>query len=184
MVGVATSGLLTSVFTKLNILVDQTGHARLAALHLLSMIPDPADVPPFDPHKQLPMIAWMSPELFDPPRYGLRNSDPTKNSDCYALGMVVYEVLTGHLPFPNACNLYVIIMWVLAGKRPLRGKLFTDSLWEMLEWCWQAEPDARPSVNHVLQCLEREPPYAGPVVEDKKELGYNSDLGRFRPGLG
>jgi len=35
---------------------------------------------------------WMSPELLDPDQYGLPDSRPTKQSDCYALGMVVYEV--------------------------------------------------------------------------------------------
>jgi hypothetical protein len=34
----------------------------------------------------------MSPELLDPDRFGISNSQPTKRSDCYALGMVVYEV--------------------------------------------------------------------------------------------
>lgn len=36
----------------------------------------------------------MSPELLDPERFGLSNEDyrPTKQADCYALGMVVYEV--------------------------------------------------------------------------------------------
>jgi len=33
----------------------------------------------------------MSPELLDPDRFGI-NCRPTKQSDCYALGMVVYEV--------------------------------------------------------------------------------------------
>ena len=31
-------------------------------------------------------IPWMSPELF------VQNSSPTCQSDCYALGMVIYEV--------------------------------------------------------------------------------------------
>jgi len=35
---------------------------------------------------------WMSPELLDPHRFGITDSRPTKQSDCYALGMVVYEV--------------------------------------------------------------------------------------------
>ena len=38
---------------------------------------------------------WMSPELLDPERFATRefgNSRPTKQSDCYALGMVIYEV--------------------------------------------------------------------------------------------
>jgi len=34
---------------------------------------------------------WMSPELLDSTRFG-SNGHPTRESDCYALGMVVYEV--------------------------------------------------------------------------------------------
>jgi len=38
---------------------------------------------------------WMSPELLDPERFGmpeLEGNRPTRQSDCYALGMVIYEV--------------------------------------------------------------------------------------------
>ena len=38
---------------------------------------------------------WMSPELLDPERFGVPESEdnrPTRQSDCYALGMVIYEV--------------------------------------------------------------------------------------------
>ena len=37
----------------------------------------------------------MSPELLDPERFGIPRSEdnrPTRQSDCYALGMVIYEV--------------------------------------------------------------------------------------------
>ena len=37
----------------------------------------------------------MSPELLDPETFGVDGDRPTKQSDCYALGMVVYEVRTG-----------------------------------------------------------------------------------------
>jgi len=38
---------------------------------------------------------WMSPELLDPEKFGVPESEdnrPTRQSDCYALGMVIYEV--------------------------------------------------------------------------------------------
>ena len=38
---------------------------------------------------------WMSPELLDPELFDIPESEgdrPTKQSDCYALGMVIYEV--------------------------------------------------------------------------------------------
>ena len=36
-------------------------------------------------------FCWMSPELLDPLRFS-SNGMPTRESDCYALGMVIYEV--------------------------------------------------------------------------------------------
>ena len=35
---------------------------------------------------------WMSPELLVPEQFGIEDDRPTRQSDCYALGMVIYEV--------------------------------------------------------------------------------------------
>jgi len=36
-------------------------------------------------------LSRMSPELQDPPHFG-SNGRPTRGSDCYAFGMLIYEV--------------------------------------------------------------------------------------------
>jgi serine/threonine protein kinase len=36
-------------------------------------------------------IRWMSPELLDPTHFG-SDGLPSRQSDCYALGMAIYEV--------------------------------------------------------------------------------------------
>jgi len=95
----------------------------------------------------------MSPELIAPERFGFKNGRPTKHSDCYALGMVVYEIISGNLPFHKDTN-PAVFMKVVEGKHPPRGMRFTDSLWEMLELCWAAQPLNRPTAQHVLQRLE------------------------------
>jgi len=97
----------------------------------------------------------MGPELFDSE---LGDSRRTKSSDCYALGMAVYEVLTGRLPFAQYRK-FVIPLVVLRGERPERpqgpeGNWFTDDIWEILKRCWEHEPGNRPSVDCVLQSLE------------------------------
>ena len=102
----------------------------------------------------------MSPELLDPDQYGLEGS-PTKESDCYALGMVIYEVLSGHPPF-SECRGFVVIRKVLAGERPKRpqgdeGKLFTDGIWRLLKLCWKPHPRDRMNAEAVLLGLERSP---------------------------
>jgi len=43
-------------------------------------------------HESGGTFEWMSPELLDPEKFGMKDRRPTKQSDCYALGMVIYEV--------------------------------------------------------------------------------------------
>jgi len=101
----------------------------------------------------------MSPELLYPDKYGLKDSRLTKQSDCYALGMVIYEVLSGEAPFTPSNN-YVVMRKVLEGERPARpegaeGAWFTDDLWRMLNRCWEAQLEHRPPIAVVLKCLDR-----------------------------
>jgi hypothetical protein len=100
----------------------------------------------------------MSPELLDPEQLNLKEGPPTKESDCYALGMVIYEVLSGQVPFAPLRNL-IVPQVVLKGERPGRpggreGVWFTDDLWKVLNLCWEAQPGDRLSVTTVFECLE------------------------------
>ena len=60
---------------------------------------------------------WMSPELIDPERFGIQGSEgyrPTRQSDCYALGMVIYEVSppadgSGVAGIKNSARCYAVI---------------------------------------------------------------------------
>jgi len=54
---------------------------------------------------------WMSPELLDPERLWMPESEgnrPTTQSDCYALGMVIYEVGARASKFSVANNQLMI----------------------------------------------------------------------------
>ena len=144
---------LTPLPIKANILIDKTGNALLADFGLVAVTSDSTSRA-----SSLRLLGgtllWTSPELIDPERFGLEDSRPTKQSDCYALGMVIYEIISGHLPF-HKCKGLIFVVKILAGERPLKDEgPFTDSLWEMLELCWMPQPDARPSIEDVLQCLE------------------------------
>ena len=61
----------------------------------------------------------MSPECLDLNRFGLKDNHPTKELDGYALGMVIYEVLSREIPYP-LCNKLVVIQKILGGERPTR----------------------------------------------------------------
>ena len=101
----------------------------------------------------------MSAELLDPNEFGSKNSRPTKESDSYALGMVILEVLSGRVPFP-LFNHIVVIRLVTGGKCPERpnwpeGVWFTDDLWRMLNLCWETRPESRPGIEAILEYLEQ-----------------------------
>jgi len=126
-------------------------------------------------------IRWTSPELFDPAQFGLKEARPTEKSDCYALGMVIYEVLSGQVPFAH-CVDTVVILDVMRGERPRRpqgaqGAWFTGGLWGMLELCWESQPGDRPSLRTVLQCLEgvRRPSMSPPTPAMNRDVEKGTD---------
>ena len=157
---------LCSIVLKANVLIDSDGRARLADFGLLLVIPDQQSVISTISCLEGGTIRWMSPELLDPGLFGMDNDRPTKESDCYALGMVVYEVLSGHPPFVQDKHT-VVIRKVMEGERPGRPQgtqaaWFTDGLWEMLGLCWKPQPQDRPSLKALLQCLEDVTPSSRP----------------------
>lgn len=101
----------------------------------------------------------MSPERLNPALFGIKDDGPTKESDCYALGMVILEVLSGEIPFTRDCPELMVMKKVCEGERPgrpqgERGAWFTDDLWWMLQACWSPQPKDRPTIEAILECLK------------------------------
>lgn len=139
-------------------LIDQNGRALIADFGMLTIVPDAASVAASNTFLQGGTYRWTSPELFYPEKFGLSECRPTESSDCYALGMVVYEVLSGKVPFYYYRDL-VAVAKVLDGERPRRpqesgGGFFSDDIWNLLECCWTSNPDLRPRAEGVLRCLK------------------------------
>ena len=139
---------------KVNILIDNDGHARLADFNLLRMISEEQTAS--TTAAKSGNARWMSPEVLLPA--DLKEGRPTPASDCYSLGMVIYEILSGRIPFDEESN-YAVVLNILHGERPTRpeepeGGRFTDGIWEILELCWKHQPADRISAKSVLLYLE------------------------------
>ena len=116
-------------------------------------------------------VRWMSPELLFN-----QNRPPTCQSDCYALGMVIYEVsrshssgasnpsficlqvLTGLQPFRHL-NHYTVPVAVQKGEHPSKPDNaeslgFSDTLWRLIQECWSESPSTRPTAQQLLHYLE------------------------------
>jgi len=140
-------------------MIDNNGRACLTGFSLLTIASDQSTTK--SSREMSGTVRWMSPELFHPGAFGLRDSHPKKESDCYALGMVIYEVLSGRTPFASY-SLFATMSRVLDGERPKRprgnaGELFTDDIWVILELCWKQQPGDRISAEAVLLHLQRIP---------------------------
>ena len=145
---------LTTFTFKHNIVIDKTRRARLADFGLLTVVSDSIDLfSSSSAQAHGGTLRWMSPELIAPERFGSKTSCPTKSSDCYSLGMVVYETFSGNIPFHETPDRAVFLK-IVEGEHPSRGEGFTNGLWEMMEWCWMSRPDRRPSVESFLEYLE------------------------------
>lgn len=168
---------MTSWFLKTNILIDEAGNTRLADSGLLKIVSDPANLLPSSSHVQAGAIRWMSPELIFPQRFGLEKSRPTKYSDCYALGMVIYETLSGNLPFYEHANVIVLVK-LMGDERPTREAMFPEHVWNMLERCWRSKPSDRPSVWGVLQCLQGVPGslYLPSGMDEEMDRGAEDEM--------
>ncbi|KAG8795359.1 hypothetical protein FRC12_015492 [Ceratobasidium sp. 428] len=95
---------------------------------------------------------WAAPELFK----GAKCNVP---ADIYALGM---ETLTGDVPFsskPDHAVMYSVMFERLQPKRPEAyipvGSKHGRRMWSLLQWCWEYEPENRPSTAEVKKIAKQ-----------------------------
>ena len=150
-------------------------------------------------------LCWMSPELLDPWHFG-SSGCPTRESDCYALGMVTYEVswvhplrwslvylsqvLSSFRPFYHIFpSEPAILSAILRGERP--GKPpdpeslgFSDTLWGLMQLCWSESISTRPPAQRLLDyfspaSLTWVPPLMYPVIPIDTFGAKDSDSSDF-----
>lgn len=73
--------------------MDNEGIPRIADFGLMTIIMDPDTI--MDAHTstgKIGTLRWSAPEILDPSSFNLKVRRPSKESDCYSLGMTIYEV--------------------------------------------------------------------------------------------
>ncbi|KAG9013560.1 hypothetical protein FRB90_005915 [Tulasnella sp. 427] len=140
-----------------NVLISSDHHAQLCDFGLARHI----DARTATALKGAGSVPWQSPEVL---RDGIGKSFET---DVYAFGITIYEVLSGNQPYFDHSGLGTIITGVLlTGLRPpmdppasAEGKCYSR-LWNEASRCWSEDPTERPAMAEVLQSLSE--PVAGP----------------------
>lgn len=88
--------------------------------------------------------AYTAPEAF-------ANEPPAPARDLYAVGIVLYEMLTGHRPFRSTSP--AGLMGEHRDVHPQRPDGMPDELWSLVERCLAKEPDRRPTAAHLARGL-------------------------------
>ena len=74
--------------------------------------------------------------------------------DVYSFGIVLWELITGMLPFTNMTAVQAAFAVVNKGARPVIPQDCLPSLTHIMTRCWDANPEVRPPFTEIVCMLE------------------------------
>jgi serine/threonine protein kinase len=90
---------------------------------------------------------WTAPEV-------LRRNRYTVKADVYSFGVVLWEMITREEPFKGMPPFQVILLVGTQGQRPDIPNYCPPQYAQLIEDCWQEDPDKRPSFEDIITRLE------------------------------
>ncbi|KAG8057623.1 hypothetical protein GUJ93_ZPchr0002g24490 [Zizania palustris] len=91
---------------------------------------------------------WMAPEVIEHKPYDHK-------ADVFSFGILMWELLTGKIPYEYLTPLQAAVGVVQKGLRPTIPKNAHAKLSELLQKCWQQDPAERPDFSEILETLQR-----------------------------
>ena len=91
-------------------------------------------------------LRWMAPEF--------NNTASTKvnqRCDVFSYGMVLYEIFSHEVPFPDIKEAIDVIISIRSGQRPSIPEEVPQYIKDLMQFCWKQDPHDRPTFEVVLQ---------------------------------
>ncbi|KAL4335020.1 hypothetical protein GQ457_07G027380 [Hibiscus cannabinus] len=125
-----------------NLLMDENGVVKVADFGVARVQAQPGVMT-----AETGTYRWMAPEVIEHKPYDHK-------ADVFSFGVVLWELLTGKLPYENLTPLQAAVGVVQKGLRPVIPKHTHPNLVELLERCWQQDPSLRPEFSEISNILE------------------------------
>jgi serine/threonine-protein kinase len=135
-----------------NVLLDRDGEPHITDFGLAKLLRQPGDM---DPRLTLSGSIVGTPAYIAPEQVSGRRGSIGPASDVYALGVILYEMLTGRPPFQGASPMDTLLL--VLDQDPVRPSLLNPKVNRDLELiclkCLQKQPDLR---YHSAEALARD----------------------------
>lgn len=121
---------------------------------------------------------WMAPEIIEHKPYD-------RKADIFSFGIVLWELLTGKVPYADLTPLQAAVGVVQKGLRPTIPKNIHPKLVDLLNRCWKTDPAERPEfseitlmLQEILKEVNEELDHESKQPKDKKLSGLFSSFKR------
>ncbi|KAL3641041.1 Serine/threonine-protein kinase sty46 [Castilleja foliolosa] len=101
---------------------------------------------------------WMAPEVIEHKPYNHK-------ADVFSFGVVLWELLTGKVPYAHLSPLQAAVGVVQEGLRPTIPACTHPLVVELLERCWKQQPSLRPEFSEIIDILQY---IAKKIFEDER----------------
>ncbi|XP_050365037.1 serine/threonine-protein kinase STY46-like isoform X2 [Argentina anserina] len=105
---------------------------------------------------------WMAPEVIEHKPYDHK-------ADVFSFGIVLWELLTGKLPYETLTPLQAALGVVKKGLRPPIPKHTNPMLVELMESCWQHDASLRPEFSEIVNMLRQMARRVADEREDRRK---------------
>jgi len=128
-----------------NLLITEDGHLKLSDFGLARLLSDVSDLT-----SQTGTYRWMAPEV-------IRNAQYNEKADIYSFGVLLWELITGMVPYgEQRTDTKIAVMVADKGHRPTAPASAAPELKTLMQECWAEDASTRPPATEIVRILRVE----------------------------